>query len=167
MVVCGGHEIQLCPRSARAHAGSVVVCGGHGVRWMARSVHVLAVWWCVVDMGSNGWQCVQCGQCSVVAVVWWTWGVSAQCWQCGGVWDPMSTTHHHTASTCTDHAIHWTPCPPHTTTLLAYALTTPSHGMSTTACVYVHLITPLDPHVHHRSANHPHAVELDKLEMGY
>ena len=47
---------------------NVVVCGGHGVQWMAWSVHVLAVWWCVVDMGSNG----LCGQCT--------------CWQCGGVW---------------------------------------------------------------------------------
>ena len=50
-----------------AHAGSVV-CGGHKVQWMAWSVHVLAVWWCVVNMESNGWR----GQCT--------------CWQCGGVW---------------------------------------------------------------------------------
>ena len=55
-----------------ARAGSVVVCGGHGIQWMAWSVHVLAVWWCVVYMGSNGWRgqcmCWQCGR------VWWTWG---------------------------------------------------------------------------------------------
>ena len=51
-----------------ARAGSVVMCGEHGVKWMAWSVHVLAVWWCVVDMGSKGWR----GQCT--------------CWQCGGVW---------------------------------------------------------------------------------
>ena len=51
-----------------ARAGSVAVCGGHGVQWMAWSAHVLAVWWCVVDMGSNGWR----GQ--------------RTCWQCGGVW---------------------------------------------------------------------------------
>ena len=43
-----------------AHDVSVVVCGGHGVQWMAWSVHMMAVWWCVVDMESNGWR----GQCT-------------------------------------------------------------------------------------------------------
>ena len=53
-----------------AHDGSVVVCGGHGVQWMVWSVHVLAVWWYVVDMWSNGWR----GQCICWQCVWWTWG---------------------------------------------------------------------------------------------
>ena len=55
------------------HAGSVVVCGGHGVQWMAWLVHMLVVWWCVVDMG----------QCDGV---WWTWGSVVVCGGHGAVW---------------------------------------------------------------------------------
>ena len=78
-----------------ARAGSVVVCGGHGVQWMVWSVHVPAVWWCVVDMGSNGW----CGQCTS--------------WQCGGVWwtwgqmDGVVGAHAGSVVVCGGHGVQW------------------------------------------------------------
>ena len=67
----------------------------HGVQWMAWSVHMLAVWWCVVDMGSNGWR----GQCT--------------CWQSGGVWwtwspmDGVVSAHAGSVVVCGGHRMVW------------------------------------------------------------
>ena len=66
--------------------GSAVVCGGHVVP-MDGVVSALAVWWCVVDMWSNG-----CARAALA--VWWCvvdmgsnkWRGQCMCWQCGGVW---------------------------------------------------------------------------------
>ena len=62
---------------------------------MVWSVHVLAVWWCVVDMGSNGWR----GECT--------------CWQCGGVWwtwgpmDSVVSARAGSVVVCCGHVVQW------------------------------------------------------------